>query len=265
MKQELKQSIFSWYFLIAVAVTAFSFSLALQDIPLKNLIGCDLFITLFNLGMQVTPLVIFLPLIASLPCGFRFIDEVNSYYFRFSLSRSSVRKYAFLKAATAVITAFLAVFLGVLLCTVFFALIAKPNDVNDVMYIQLYSGMIESRTYGSLLNIGDWAYVLVNIAFMSLFGAIWPLFGMITCTYFKNRYVSMVMPFIAFFLFWQLLSRVGSFVPPINRYFVIINVYYGNYGNFEDPWLSAGLTVLFVLLWQTVQFLWFKKRIKSCS
>lgn len=265
MKRELKNAIFSWNFLIAVAVTAFTFYIAIADTSILALYKNVDILYLFNLCMQISPLFLFLPFVATLPYGYKFIDEYNSNFFRFSLSRSSYRKYTLTKTVAVVVSAFLAVFLGLILCVAFFAIIAKPIDTNDILYLQLYDTLRVGRTYGCLLDINVYLYIITYIFFMSLFASLWPVIGMISSTYIKNRYVSLIMPFIVFFLSWQLGGRIIYFIPEISRFFVLANVYYGQYGFFGNPYLSALSTVSFVLLWQFVLFLWFKKRVRSCS
>ncbi len=265
MKQELKNALFSWNFLIATIVTAVTFYIALADTNISNISKSSDILYLFNLCMQISPLFVFLPFVATLPYGYKFIDEYNSNFFRFSLSRSSYKKYALNKTVAVVVSAFLAVFLGLVLCVAFFAIIAKPIDTNDVLYVQLYDTLRTGRTYGCLLDSNVYLYILTCIFFISLFAGLWPVIGMISSTYIKNRYVSLAMPFIIFFLFWQIGGRMVYFLPSMSKFFVLSNIYYGEYGLFEDPFVSAGSTLLFVFVWQLVLFLWFNKRIKTCS
>lgn len=265
MKQELKNAIFSWNFLIAVIITAATFYVALADTSFLSMYKKTDILYMFNICMQLSPLFVFLPFVATLPYGYKFIDEYNSNFFRFSLSRSSYKKYALSKTVAVVVSAFLAVFLGLVLCVSLFSIIAKPIDINDVEYVQLYDALRQGRTYGGLLDINVYLYILTYIFFMSLFASLWPVLGMISSTYIKNRYVSLVMPFIVFFLSWQVGNRLISFVPQLARFFTLANVYYGEYGLFGHPLICAGSTLLFVFLWQTALFLWFKRRIKTCS
>ncbi len=265
MKRELKNAIFSLNFLFSVLITAAVFLIALGDTAPSALYKKTDVLYMFNICMQLSPLFVFIPFVATLPYGYRFIDEYNSSFFRFSLSRSGYTRYALSKVLAVTLSAFLAVFTGLTLCIVLFIIIARPLDTGDVIYLQLYNTLLEGRTYGSLLGVNVYLYIFTYILFISLFSTLWPIIGMISSTYFKNRYVSLVMPFTVFFLSWQILVRIAHLVPALSRFLLLYNVYYGEYGLFHSPVLSFISTVAFVLIWHTLLFLWFKKRIRTCA
>ena len=220
---------------------------------------------LFDACMSRSPLLVFLPFIATLPCGYRFIDEYNSNYFRFSLSRSSYVRYALTKAVTAMLTSFAAVFAGLWMVVLAMAVLSRPMDFSDLAFSQLFETLMEARAYGELISVNVYLYILVSTFFISAFACIWPIVGMISSTYFKNRYVSVVMPFMVFFLNWQLSVKVVYLVPVLARFFTVINVYYGCFGLFDDPIISACVTVGAVLLYQAAMVLWLVRRLKRCS
>ena len=86
MKNELKNAFISPNFLVTVLLASITFFLGMAE-DLQSLKTMDV-LYFFNLCMQFSPLMIFLPFLSVLPYGYNFIDEYNSNFFRFSLSRA---------------------------------------------------------------------------------------------------------------------------------------------------------------------------------
>ena len=107
------------------------------------------------------------------------------------------------------------------------------------------------------IDVNIYLYILIYVFFISLFASMWPIFGMISSTYIKNRYVSVVMPFVMFFMLWQISGRTVNLIPQFSRFLVLSNVYYGAYGLFESPYISFFATIFLVLAWQFLLFVWF--------
>ncbi len=262
MKAELKNALFSRYFLFAVIITSITFLVGIAEDGASFKTMNALYF--FNLCMQLSPLMVFLPFIASLPYGFNFIDEYNSNFFRFSLSRAGYKKYVLNKCFSVFISAFLAVFLGLLICVAFFAIFSQEIDLKNISQLQLFETLKSSRVYGGLLNISEYLYMLVCLVFISLFATLWPIIGMLSSTYIKNRYVSVIMPFIVFFLLWQTGGRLASFFPEASGFLMFINVYYGSVGLTGNVMLAPLITLAFVFLWHLIFAIWFYLRIRKC-
>lgn len=261
MKREIKNALFSVNFIGAVVITALTFLIgAYEDIGHSG--GTILYF--FDICMQLSPLIVFIPFVASLPYGYRFIDEYNSNYYRFSLSRSGYKKYVFRKTVAVNLSSFLAVFLGLTFAVLFLLPFSEKINFNDVFHVQLYNTLVSGRTYGFLININEYLYIFVCVFFISLFASLWPIIGMIASTYIKNRYVSLIMPFIIFFLLWQIGGRCAHLFSHASGFLMIINVYYGNFGAFNNIWLSLLGTLIFVFAWHIGMFVWFKKRMEKC-
>ena len=263
MKTELKNAFLSWNFLFTVIITAFVFFIGvIEDINSFKTMDILYF---FNLCMQLSPLMVFLPFLSALPYGYNFIDEYNSNFFRFSLSRAGRKKYVFNKMISVTLSCFFAVFFGILLCVFLMSIFAQKTNLINFHHQQNFLILKNSRVYGSFLNISVYAYIFIGSFFISLFATLWPSIGMISSTYIKNRYVSLIMPFIAFFLLWQIGNKLGYLIPFCAKFLMPVNVYYGSVGMFENPLYAFISTLCAVLLWHTILALLFYKRIKKCQ
>lgn len=263
MKRELKNAFLSWNFVATVIITAFVFFMgAVEDI--NSFKAMDI-LYFFNLCMQLSPLMVFLPFLSVLPYGYNFIDEYNSNFFRFSLSRAGRRKYVFNKILSVTLSCFFAVFLGILLCVLAMSIFSQKTNLMNFQHQQTFLSLKNSRVYGSFLDIGIYAYIFICSFFISLFATLWTSIGMISSTYIKNRYVSLIMPFIVFFLLWQIGNRVAYLIPFGAGFLMIANVYYGDVGVFGNPLYAFISTLCAVILWHIFFALWFYKRIKKCQ
>ena len=151
------------------------------------------------------------------------------------------------------------------MCVLVISVFSQKTDFNQISHLQNFEVLKSSRLYGNLLDVNVYLYILCYGFFISLFATLWPVIGMISSIYIKNRYVSLIMPFIAFFLIWQLGGRIADFIPSGAGVLMLINVYYGDVGLFDNAVISFICTVAFVLLWQCALSFWFYKRIKKCQ
>lgn len=145
---------------------------------------------LMTTALQSETLTAFLPILAVLPFGGSFVDDVKSKFARFFLIRSSYGTYAVSRSIVAFFTGGLAVLAGALVTWGAAAVVFWPME----------------RTVEGLPP-ADTEYLWQILLLLFFNGGLWSLAGLTMSTFMESKYIAYASPFILYYLLVILCER----------------------------------------------------------
>lgn len=149
-----------------------------------------LHINLMIQALQSDSLISFLPILAALPFGGCFVDDLKSKFARFFLIRSSYRTYIVSRIIVGFLTGGLAILSGALITWGTTAAVLSPME-------REIEGM-EPAGIDSLIQI---CFLLF------LNGGLWAVIGMTMSTLMESKYIAYCSPFVIYYLLVILCER----------------------------------------------------------
>lgn len=144
-------------------------------------------------GFQSDALISFLPILAALPFGGCFVDDLKSKFARFFLIRSSYRTYIISRIIVGFLAGGLAILSGALIAWGTTAAVLIPIE-------RVIEGMEPAAIDG-----------LIEICFLLfLNGGFWSVVGMAMSTLMESKYISYATPFVFYYLLVILYERYFS-------------------------------------------------------
>ena len=176
-----------WMFLVPV-LTAAVIMMNFVDPVIRTYRETGFFVEGFHIqilteGFQSDALISFLPILAALPFGGCFVDDLKSKFARFFLVRSSYRTYIVSRIIVGFLAGGLAILAG--------ALIPIEREIEG----------IEPAAIDGLIEICF--LLLVN-------GGFWSVVGMAMSTLMESKYISYATPFVLYYLLVILYERYFS-------------------------------------------------------
>ena len=144
-------------------------------------------------GFQSDALISFLPILAALPFGGCFVDDLKSKFARFFLIRSSYRTYIISRIIVGFLAGGLAILSG--------ALIAWGTTAAVLIPIEREIEGMEPATIDGLVEI---CFLLF------LNGGLWSVVGMAMSALMESKYISYATPFVLYYLLVILYERYFS-------------------------------------------------------
>lgn len=186
------------------------------------------------------------------PYGFSLLEERNSGYLRYELSRMSVDCYIWKKIFFVGISGAASMAIPYCILSVLIGMVGVPTTE------AVHPDILESEIWGSILYIWDGYLVLfLHGVLIVLFGILWAELSLLISLFVRNKYIAFVLPFIIFELFW-LLNREP---------FTTINPMYMLRANFDarsstlaQPFL---LFVVYILMTMLFCVNVFRKQVKN--
>lgn len=148
------------------------------------------YIDLLTKGFQSDILSSFLPILAALPFGGCFVDDMKSKFVRFILIRGRYNSYIISRIIGAFLLGGMAILSGALIAwgTIATALIPIERGAEDI----------------EVTAIDD----LINICFLLFVnGGLWPVVGMAMSTLMESQYIAYASPFVIYYLLVILCER----------------------------------------------------------
>lgn len=186
-----------WFFLVPI-LTAVVIMMNFIDPVIRTYRETGFFMDGFHVeiltdGFQSDALLSFLPILAALPFGGCFVDDLKSKFARFFLIRSSYRTYIISRIIVDFLTGGLAILSGALIAWGTTATVLIPME-------QEIEGM-EPAVIDGLIEIC--LLLFVN-------GGFWSVVGMAMSTLMESKYISYATPFVFYYLLVILYERYFS-------------------------------------------------------
>lgn len=186
-----------WMFLVPV-LTAAIIMLNFVDPMIRTFRETSFFVDGFHIeilteGFQSDALISFLPILAALPFGGCFVDDLKSKFARFFLIRSSYRTYIISRIIVGFLSGGLAILSG--------ALIAWGATAAILIPVEREIECLESASIDGLVEI-------CFLLFMN--GGFWSVVGMAMSTLMESKYISYATPFVLYYLLVILYERYFS-------------------------------------------------------
>jgi hypothetical protein len=149
-------------------------------------------------------------LFAAVPFAAVFCSDWNCQYIKPVVIRSGIKKYAWSRITLCFLSAFITVFIGLILFFILLSLkmpLFLESDMDN-----LISEPFASIAYGVMPVM----YILAEAAVFSMAAALWSVVGMTVSAYIPNRFVALASPVIACYLLEELTAYLPNF----------LNIYY---------------------------------------
>ncbi len=158
----------------------------------------DLFLDLDAFRKLVT-------IFAAVPFTANFADEWKHNITASCISRKGIKKYALSNMSFCVITAFLAVFIGIMLYMLLastFSEFDRPGKYFD-----------DVLPYSELMNMGlRWLYPVIRIFVFSASCAVWCSMGLMLSAIVPNKYIAICSPVVASYVIEQMLFQSSKYI-----------------------------------------------------
>lgn len=138
---------------------------------------------LYKLGLESDALSFFLPILAVLPFGGCYVDDIKNKFVRFFIIRSSYRIYFVSRILVGFIAGALTIFLGILLAGVITAGSIIPFEVHSI--------------HAATSQIND---ITQTCALLIINGGFWSVFGLSMSTIMESKYIAYASPFVLYYL-----------------------------------------------------------------
>ena len=191
-----RQAATIWMFLVPLltaGVMILNFMNPLIRAYRENSIIEGLHVNLLMQSFQSDALISFLPILAALPFGGCFVDDLKSKFARFFLIRSSYRTYIISRIIVGFLSGGLAILSG--------ALIAWGATAAVLIPMEREIGWLEPASIDGLVEI---CFLLF------LNGGFWSVVGMAMSTLMESKYISYATPFVFYYLLVILYERYFS-------------------------------------------------------
>lgn len=186
-----------WLFLVPV-LTAAVIMMNFVDPVIRTYRETGFFVEGFHIqilteGFQSDALISFLPILAALPFGGCFVDDLKSKFARFFLIRSSYRTYIISRIIVGFLAGGLAILAGALTAWGATAVVLIPME-------RPIEGIEPTAIDG-----------LIEICFLLFVnGGFWSVVGMAMSTLMESKYISYATPFVLYYLLVILYERYFS-------------------------------------------------------
>ena len=186
-----------WFFLVPI-LTAAVIMMNFVDPVIRTYRETGFFVQGFHItlviqGFQSDALISFLPILAALPFGGCFVDDLKSKFARFFLIRSSYRTYIISRIIVGFLSGGLAILSG--------ALVAWGATVAVLIPMEREIEGMEPAVIDGLIEI---CFLLF------LNGGFWSVLGMAMSTLMESKYISYATPFVFYYLLVILYERYFS-------------------------------------------------------
>ena len=208
---------------------------------------------LLTIPMALSGFVPFAAIFAVIPYSTSFCDDYNSGYIKVILSRIGSKRYMNTRILSVAISGAAAIGIPFFIIFSLISLIGIPTTQENLS--QFYLGL----SWLPFVAIGGGTLVLAAKLLLSiLFGAVWALVGLAVSSWFTNRYVTIIAPFVLYQGLWILLQ--GSPYNPLGMLrgdFGLTGAFVGSY-----PYVLLYQTTCIVLLVLLIKF-GMRKRLKN--
>lgn len=186
-----------WFFLVPI-LTAAVIMINFVDPVIRTYRETGFFVQGFHItlviqGFQSDALISFLPILAALPFGGCFVDDLKSKFARFFLIRSSYRIYIISRIIVGFLAGGLVILSGALIAWGATAAVLIP---------------IEREIEGMEPAVIDGLIEICFLLFLN--GGFWSVLGMATSTLMESKYISYATPFVMYYLLVILYERYFS-------------------------------------------------------
>lgn len=144
------------------------------------------------------------PIICALPYTASVIDDIKSGYIKSYILRSDRKRYTISKAAATGLSGGLALFIGIMLCYLIFALVFAPMEL-AVIPTDTSSDM--GMMTEAVAQPSMFMEILGKALMFFLCGALWSLIGLTFATGTQSRYMAYASPFIIYYVLIILAER----------------------------------------------------------
>lgn len=144
-------------------------------------------------------------LFPGIPYGFSLLDERNSGYLKYELSRMPIDRYIRKKL-------FFTGLSGAFSMLVPYLILMLPISIAGIPATeQFHPFIMEDEIWGSILYVwGGYLVICLKGILIVLFGILWAELSLMISLFVRNRYIAFVLPFIVFELCWLLDPSNGS-------------------------------------------------------
>ena len=248
---DLKRSVNSWGFIvgmIGLSVAAF-FGIFNQLVPIfqgkmQDLLPAGYSIQTAIYSLQTDVVLLVLPILAALPFTTAFVDDCKSRYLREYLPRAGKREYVISKVASTALSGGFALFVGVLVICLVFALIITPFEaVQTAQETTVQGGTIDVSAQLTFTDLMGRAFLF----FLS--GALWSLVGGLFATLTMSKYMAYASPFIFYYVLVILSQRYFSEIYVLNPQEWLNPSPLWNAGIWESVLLVSELIIILAVLY----------------
>lgn len=249
---DLKRSIISKNMIIAVFLGLASISVGIIIEPLKSAMQLYLSnpadisyqdkmeliknslnkVTLWNFGNYFYANL--MPLICCMPFAIAYINDKNTGFNRFIITRSSYKYYIVSKIFTTFISGFLVIFIINTISYIIILLIDSGDAFRSIYYGNIFLGTISDYNFN--------LFVIIYTIICSFMGGIYSLIALAISSIVNSKLIALVSPFIIYYLGSYIISSIQS----IEYSPVIVNKFYC-YQGINDIAVISQLIILFIL------------------
>lgn len=199
IKMDFLRAVKSSKFLLSILLIAgFMFLSASSDIYYGET-------SVYRVYITALPTVsMFLLMLSALPYSSSFCDDWEHQYLTSHITRTSYRKYAFSKCTVCFITATLSSIFGVLLFCI--PLSFRFPLINSWDWVDMEGG-----PYFFLVEKGmDLPFILILIVLYGFYCGLFSVFGLLTSSYYPNKWLIVTVPYIWYYLIINLLDKINA-------------------------------------------------------
>lgn len=180
-------------------------------------------------------------MIPGIPYGFSLLEERNSGFLRFQLSRMSVNQYIGKKICYVGLSGGLSMVLPYFVLLIPVSLLGAPTT--EKVHYQIMEGIVGAKT---LYTWNGYFYILLQGIVLFLFGITWAELSLLISLYVRNRYLAFVMPVIIYHVWWLFGSTKGywQYINPIH----MITYGYAERKLVTHPFFVFGVYIMLLFL-----------------
>ena len=198
MKIECKKALINPMMFISVFIT---FIILLRVFFIYDLFNTTMdYLTMFTYPIALSGFLPFAALLAILPYAFSYLEEKNSGYGNYIISRCGIKKYIVSKVMSVGVAGGVAMTIPFILIIVI--VLINGASVTRVNYPEMYEGR---RWEPYLLIWGGKFILLLRLVLIFMFGAAWAEIALFISACYSNRYVVFIMTFVCYQLMWMIL------------------------------------------------------------
>lgn len=187
-----------------------AFVILLRVFFLYNLFNTQMdYLTMLTYPLTLSGFLPFAAVFAVLPYAFSYLEEKNSGYVAYIITRSGKRKYITSKLLTVGLSGGVAEVLPFVLIAIVILINGESVTVSD--YPEVYIGRIW-ETY--MFMMGGKVVLLMRLVLIFMFGIFWAEVALLISVLYSNRYVVFVVTFVCSQFMWMILP------PGINMFYL---------------------------------------------
>lgn len=228
LQTDIKRALISWGFIAATAGMAVVLFFGSFDslIPLvQNAMGggppAGFHEQILITAMHSDVMLLCVPILAALPYTAAFVDDCKSGYLKEYLPRTGVGPYIQGKVLASGVSGGLALFAGIILVWIIFALVFTPMEILPQVQDGAATGgaaiakVAEAGQQGQQAGLSSmFPQILAESLLFFLAGAFWSLVGALFAALTQSRYMAYAFPFILYYVLIILTTRyfTGLFI-----------------------------------------------------